>query len=111
MKLAWLAGVVGIASVVAIMRPDAVGALYEQIYPSDPVQRRALNECFTQDPTFNRLDAAAREACYRHSAMANQAASLAAAPRSAPVDNFVDRWRAAGQGRLPQNDIRAEQRH
>jgi len=106
MRLGWFATLVGVASVVVIIRPDAVGALYQQLYPSDPEMRQALNECFTLDPQFNRLDPAARQACYRH--MLPSAADAAAPHRPAP-SNFVDLWRAASQGHLPQNDIRAEQ--
>lgn len=107
MRLGWFAALVGIASLVAIVRPDAVGALYQQLYPSDPEMRRALNECFTLDPQFNRLDPAARQACYRH--MLPSAAKEAAAPHPPAASNFVDLWRASGRGHLPQNDIRAEE--
>jgi hypothetical protein len=112
MRVGWFAGLVGIVSVVAIAKPDAVGAIYEQLYPSDATQRRALNECFTQDPAFNRLDPAAREACYRHSqASVAGAAAAARTTNLAAGENFVDLWRAAGQGHLPQNDVRAAQRN
>ena len=107
MRLGWFAGLVGVASMVAIVRPDVVSALYQQLYPSDPEMRQALNECFTLDPQFNRLDPTARQACYRHMLPA-AAADAAPSPRPAP-SNFVDLWRAAGQGHLPQNDIRAEE--
>ena len=106
MRLGWFAGLVGVASMVAIVRPDVVSALYQQLYPSDPEMRQALNECFTLDPQFNRLDPGARQACYRH--MLPAAADAAPPDRPAP-SNFVDLWRAAGQGHLPQNDIRAEE--
>lgn len=107
MRLGWFAVLVGTVSLVAIVRPDAVGAIYQQLYPSDPEMRHALNECFTLDPQFNRLDPAARQACYRH--MLPSAAQGAAAPHRPAPSNFVDRWRAAGQGHLPQNDVRAEE--
>ncbi len=108
MRLGWLAGVVGIASIAAIVRPDAVSAVLQQLYPSDPQKRQALAECFTQDPRFDRLDLAARQACYRH--LLPSAANAGGAPNDPARGNFVDLWRAAGQGHLPQNDIRAEQR-
>ncbi len=107
MRLGWFAGLVAVASLVAILRPDAVDALYRQLYPSDPEMRQALNECFTLDPQFNRLDPAARQACYHHILPA--AGGGIAGSDSAASGNFVDLWRAAGQGHLPQNDIRAEQ--
>ena len=94
---------------IVIVRPDMVNGFYEQLYPSTPEQRRALNECFTQDPNFDRLDPAAREACYRH--VLPSAAAVAARARATAAGNFVDLWRAAGQGRLPQNDMRFEQQN
>ena len=108
MRLSWFAALIGIASIAAIVRPDAVAAFYQELYPSDPGMRHALDECFTQDPQFDRLDPAARSACYRH--MMPLAADDAAAPHPRASSNFVDLWRAAGQGHLPQNDIRAEER-
>lgn len=107
MRLGWFAALVGIASITAIVRPDAVSALYQELYPSDPAMRQALDECFTQDPQFNRLDPAARQACYRH--LLPSAANRAIASNRPAPSNFVDLWRAAGQGHLPQNDIRAEE--
>jgi hypothetical protein len=98
---------VGVSTATGIVQPESLWQTYRQLYPADPGQRRALNECFTQDPNFNRLDAAAREACFRHNAPA--LGSVATAP--VPQQNFVDLWQAAGQGRMPQNDIRAEQRN
>jgi len=95
-------------------RPAAVWAIYQEIYPSDPAQRRALDECFLEDSRFDRLDPAAREACYRHNSAALEpaaGASDSAPGRRAPSENFVDRWRAAGQGHMSQNDIRAAQQN
>lgn len=107
MRLGWFAALVGVASLVVIIRPDAVSALYQQLYPSDPQMRQALNDCFTLDPQFNRLDPAARQTCYRQRLPA--VANGAAAPHRPEPSNFVDLWRAASEGHLPQNDIRAEQ--
>ena len=60
MKVNWGLALVAIASTIVIVRPDAVDAFYQELYPSDPEKRRALNECFTLDPRFDRLDAAGR---------------------------------------------------
>jgi len=88
-----------------------VGAIYQQLYPSDPAQRRALDQCFLEDHRFDRFDPIARDACYRHNSPAHQTGAAAGPERGlAPPANFVDQWRAAGQGHLPKNDIRAEQR-
>ncbi len=91
MRLSWLAGLAGILVAVAIARPDAVGAIYQQIYPSDPALRRALDQCSLENRAFDRLDPAARDACYRR--------------------NPVHYQSAAAAGPEPRiNDIRAEQR-
>jgi hypothetical protein len=111
MKLGWVAGLLGIAAVVTIARPDAVNALYQQIYPSDPAQRWALHQCAMVDPGFNRLDPAARDACYRQNPAVYRSAAAAGVDRPAiAAPNFVDQWREAGQGHLSKNDIRTEQR-
>jgi len=107
MRLVWFAGLVGLASAVAIARPDAVDRIYQHLYPSDPMQRLALDHCSLENRGFDRSDPAAREACYRRGAAVSSAGAEQRA--MAPV-NFVDQWRAAGLGHLPPNDIRAEQR-
>ena len=106
MRAIVIAGVVGISVGVALVRPSLMWDTYRQLYPEDPAERRALNECFTQDPQFNRLDPAARTACFRHSAPMLGASEGAPA---APAGNFVDLWRASGQGSMPQNDIRSQE--
>jgi hypothetical protein len=110
MKSMWVVGLVGLSVGVGMVRPAELWGVYRQLYPADPAEQRALNECFTQDPNFNRLNPAAREACYRHNVPA-LAAEHAQTLRHLPTGNFVDLWRAAGQGHLPQNDVRAEQQN
>lgn len=111
MKLPWAAGLVGIAAAIVIARPDAVWTLYDQTYPSNPAQRQALDACFIEDGSFNRLDSAARETCYNRKLAFAQAAAVTGRQRPGAAYNFVDRWREAGQGHLARNDIRAEQRN
>ena len=95
--------VVGAAGFAA-MKPEVVKAFYEGIYPSDPVKRQALDMCFMEDHQFNRLDAAARDACYRRTLFTLGEASPA--PKAAPPKvNIVDLQRAAGQSSMPHNDI------
>lgn len=108
MRFAWGAALLAVTSAIVIARPDAVGALYQELYPSDAAKRRALDECFAIDPRFDRLDAPAREACYRRMLPSAAAADRL---RSGHGGNFVDLWRAAGLGHLPQNDIRFEQQN
>ena len=108
MRLVLLAGIAGIMFVFAAgSRPAAVWETLQQIYPSDPMQRQALDQCFLEDHRFDRLDRAAREACYRRSEAAHAAADPSARIRA--NSNFVDLWRSAGEGRLPRHDVRFEE--
>jgi hypothetical protein len=95
-----------------IIQPEEWLATYRQLYPADPEQRRALDQCFTLDAQFSRLDANQREACYRHYLPGGGPSVQTAAmgPR-APAPNFVDLWRSAGLGHMQQNDVRAEQQN
>jgi hypothetical protein len=87
----------------AAIHPDAVKAFYENIYPSDPAKRQALDMCFTEDHKFNRLDATERDACYKRTMFTLGEVSPAGAAQ--PSVNLVDLHRAAGEGSLPRNDI------
>jgi hypothetical protein len=110
MRVALFAGIAGIMVVSAAgSYPDAVWETLQQIYPSDPMQRQALDQCFMEDHRFDRLDRAAREACYRRNAAARGVAAPDLATRIRANSNFVDLWRAAGQGRMPRHDVRFEE--
>jgi hypothetical protein len=94
--------VIGGVGVVAAY-PNVVRGYYLDIYPADPAKQQALELCFLQDHRFNRLDADARESCYRHALLpAESAASMPEVPQA----NAVDLQRAAALGSLPRNDIR-----
>jgi hypothetical protein len=103
-RLMLTAVVVGGGGFVA-MNPGAVKAFYEDIYPSDPAKRQALEFCFMHDHKFNRLDSDQRDACYR--TMLIQRGELAGQPPAdQPTVNSVDLQRAAGMGSVPRNDVR-----
>ena len=89
--------------------PASVWEALQQIYPSDPQQRQALDECFMEDHRFDRFDRVAREACYRRSAAARAASAINPSGQMRPNGNYVDLWRAAGQGRMPRHDVRFEE--
>ena len=89
--------------------PAAVWETLQQIYPRDPLQRQALDQCFMENHRFDRLERAQREACYRRNAAARSAAGPDPAARIRANGNFVDLWRAAGLGHLPRHDIRFEE--
>ncbi|HWD57346.1 MAG TPA: hypothetical protein VG308_03645 [Stellaceae bacterium] len=98
-----LLAVAGAGGFVA-MNPGVVKAFYEDLYPPDPARRQALDLCFMEDHKFNRLDAAARDDCYRR--MLLPLGEVAPTPRDQPNVNLVDLERAASQGTQPRNDIR-----
>src|SRR5260370_843296 len=83
------AGIAGILVAVAIAGPGGVGAISQQIYPSDPALRRALDQCSLENRGFDRLDPAAREACYRRNPVHHQSAAAAGPePRITAAPNF-----------------------
>jgi len=108
MRVVLLAGIAGIMIASAAgENPAAVWDTLQHIYPSDPAQRQALDQCFLEDHRFDRLNRGAREACYRRSEAAHAAADPSARIRA--NSNFVDLWRSAGEGRLPRHDVRFEE--
>jgi hypothetical protein len=96
--------VVAAAGGFVVMHPGAVKAFYEDIYPSDPAKRQALELCFMRDPNFNRLNPGQREACYRQ---ARLPVGILANENQQP--NPLDLERAASMGPVPHNDIRRQQ--
>jgi hypothetical protein len=110
MRVVLLAGAAGILVMAAAgTRPAAVWETLQQIYPGDPAQRQALDQCFMEDRRFDRLDPAAREACYRRNPAPRRSVGPDPSGRIRANSNFVDLWRAAGQGRMPRHDVRFEE--
>jgi len=89
----------------AAMNPGVVRAFYEDIYPSDPAKREALELCFVRDHKFNRLDPDQRDACYR-TMLVSRGEVTVQSPGVQPTANSIDLQRAAGMGSVPRNDIR-----
>jgi hypothetical protein len=87
------------------LNPGVVRAFYQDIYPSDPAKRQALELCFLQDHKFNRLDPSERDNCYHHMLQPLGEISTSETPQP-PTANLVDLQRAAGEGQLPRNDAR-----
>lgn len=108
MRVAWIIGLAGLSIGVAAAQPGAIRELIRAIYPAEPALRRALDQCGLQDPTFNRLDPKARQACYRQ-LLPTIEPEAAGAQLPRPPANFVDLWRAAGWGHAAGNDVRSEQ--
>src|SRR5690242_8582868 len=90
-KLPLGVAVLGLGLGVAAANSAALKGLYQDIFPTDPAKRMALQICFLQDHKFNRLDASAREACYNHALLV--ATTAAAGDQSGQAGagiNFVD---------------------
>jgi hypothetical protein len=106
-KLPLGVAVLGIGLGVAAANSAALKGLYQDVFPTDPAKRMALQLCFLQDHKFNRLDASAREACYNHALLVADTATVGEHPGQATAAvNFVDLKRAADLGPLPAHDIR-----
>ena len=105
-----LTGIAGMmAASAAGSNPAAVWETLQQIYPKNPTQRQALDQCFLEDHRFDRLDRASREACYRRSAGTRSEGGPDPTAEIRAKSNFVDLWRSAGQGRMPRHDVRFEE--
>jgi hypothetical protein len=100
-KRAMLGFAVIAAGVFAAMNPGVVKAFYEDIYPNDPAKREALDMCFMENHTFNRLDTDQRDSCYKR--MLRPLGEITAAAQLSV--NPVDLQRAAAQPNMPHNDI------
>ncbi|HVC53053.1 MAG TPA: hypothetical protein VND87_13620 [Stellaceae bacterium] len=100
----------GAAGAYAAVNParviDRAVNFYESIYPSDPHEEQALAMCFSGDHTFNRADPVERAACYRRILGAAPQDNQGQPTQRVARSNFIDLWRASGQGYLPQNDVR-----
>jgi hypothetical protein len=94
------------AAAFAITNPGLVKGFYEDLYPSDPAKRQALELCFMQDHKFNRLFADERDACYHRMLSSLGEIPTADAVTEQPTANLVDLQRSAGAGSVPRNDIR-----
>ena len=104
MKPLLVATIIGVAIGGGAVQPKVVSDFLADLYPKDPARRQALDRCILTDVNFNRLDAAARDACYRHALAAPASLVSPLPPGGAP--NQVDLGRAASRGSSPANDVR-----
>ena len=114
MRIFSMAGLLGLAaaSAFAATHPDRVRDFYETLYPSDPYKREALELCFARDHAFNRADPEAREACYRQVLAGPVPVSARELPPPRVNEpNFIDLYRAQGQGHAPKDDVRYQQQN
>src|SRR5262249_25078341 len=109
-KLPLGVAVLGIGLGVAAGNSAAVKGFYQDIYPTDPAKRAALELCFLQDHMFNRLDSAARQACYSHALLLPVDSASETSVRLPGGVNFVDLKYDADHGSMPANDLRQHTR-
>jgi hypothetical protein len=57
---------VGLTVAAAASQFGPIRTLLDDIYPKDAARAQALRLCMLANPNFNRLDSAARDACYHH---------------------------------------------
>jgi hypothetical protein len=91
-----VAALIGIAAAGVAMQSPVVSGFVADVYPQDPARQEALNLCILADRNFNRLDPAARDACYRHAFAAP--ASLVPPLPTGRAPNQVDLGRAGSRG-------------
>jgi hypothetical protein len=70
MKPLILAIVIGAVTGIAASQTTPISHIISDIFPKDAARRQALSLCILADPSFNRLDSAARDQCYRHALVA-----------------------------------------
>jgi hypothetical protein len=110
MKRLIIATLVGLTAAVAAAQFGPVNRLLGDIYPRDAARAEALKLCMLANPNFNRLDSAARDACYYH-AFGRQASLPSPSPTEFETPNQIDLGKsAAADGRVPAGDIRLAQR-
>jgi hypothetical protein len=63
--------VVAVAFAGAPLKLNNLIDLLSQVYPTDSAKRQALDVCVRLDPSFNRLDRAARESCFQRQGTPN----------------------------------------
>jgi hypothetical protein len=98
-----------VAAVIVIAAGIAATQFLTDVYPKAATKREALNLCVLADPTFNRLDPAARDSRYQHAFSAPALPGTLALTASIPP-NEVDLKQAPSQTGAPRNDIRVLQR-
>ena len=82
-------------------------ALISDAYPADASKREALKFCILENPNFNRLASAERDACYRRE-LANPI-PMAARVTTGVAPNLMELQQAVAWKHAPSNDIRVIQ--
>jgi hypothetical protein len=101
MKRLIVATFVGLTAAAAAAQFGPIHALLDDIYPKDAARAQALRLCILANPNFNRLDSAARDACYHHAF--GERASVSS-PDVKPSDNVDLRPSAAMDSHIAHSD-------
>jgi hypothetical protein len=80
MKRLIVATFVGLTAAAAASQFGPIHSLLDDIYPKNAAKAQALRLCILANPNFNRLDGAARDACYHHAFGERASVSPAPAP-------------------------------
>lgn len=106
MKQLLIGAIIGGAVAGAALQPTIATNFLSEIYPADPAKRQELARCILENPDFNRLSQATRDACYRR----ELAPTLMAARVTTTLPpNPVALQQAPAWAGAPANDIRVIQ--
>jgi hypothetical protein len=109
MKRLMIAHCIGLTVAAAASQFGPINSLLDDVYPKDAGKAQALRLCVLANPNFNRLDSAARDACYHH-AFGEQASISSTPSPDFKTPNQVDLRQSAAMGsHIARNDIRLSQ--
>jgi hypothetical protein len=109
MKRLMIATVIGLTVAAAASQFGPINSLLDDIYLKDAGKAQVLRLCVLANPDFNRLDSAARDACYHHAFSAQASVSSAPSPDFKPSNQIDLRQSAAIGSHIARNDIRLSQ--
>jgi hypothetical protein len=104
MKPLIIATFVGLIAGTAASQFGPINSLLDDIYPKDAARAQALKLCMLADPNFNRLDSAARDACYYHAFGERASISPVPSPDLKPTNQVDLKPSAATDNRIARND-------
>jgi len=100
MKSLIIATFIGLTAAAAASQFGPINRLLDDIYPKDAAKAQALRLCMLADPNFNRLDSAARDACYYHAFRERASISPAPSPDLKPSNRVDLKSSAATDSRI-----------
>ena len=104
MKRLIVATLVGLTAAAAASQFGPIRTLLDDIYPKDATRAQALRLCMLANPNFNRLDSAARDACYYHAVGGRASISPVPSPALNPYDQLNLKPSAAMDSHVARRD-------